>query len=198
MDYEAHLQPLFYKISLGEYRLVRGMGHCMIMQSIQSPLDVILNEIDRALEQKFYYLAVSTVLTLPDLCVSLLSGRSSGPLYKNWCKENLGPEFDYLTGDDLYSFRCGVIHNGRFGDLKHSVGRVLFVFPFRGNQFVNCMIDDAYFYSVEDFCRNFISYVRKWYDQHKDNPELQANLNRMVQYRPEGLAPYSIGAPLLG
>jgi hypothetical protein len=40
-------------------------------------------------------------VSLPDICVSLISddGRSTGERYKEWCKDNLGPEFDYLTSE---------------------------------------------------------------------------------------------------
>lgn len=165
----------------------------------KSPLEEILAEIDRALEQKFYYLAVAAVLTLPDLCVSLISddGRSNGRKYVKWCSDNLGDEFAYVTGDDLWSFRCGVSHNGRFGDLKHNVGRVIFSLPFQGNTFTNCQFNDAFVYSVEDFCRNFMNAVRIWYAANESNENLQLNINRMVQYRPNGLPPYIVGAPLL-
>lgn len=169
------------------------------MERIKSPLEVILDEIDRALDSRFFYLAVATTLTLPDLCVSLISanGRSTGPLYEAWCDANLGPEFEWVTGKDLYSFRCGVSHNGRFGDLKHNVERVVFSLPGRGLPLTNCQVNDAYVYSADEFCRNFMTAVRRWYDAHKDDENLKANLDRMVQYRPHGMAPYIVGAPLL-
>ena len=186
-------------MSLTGYRLVRGRGYCWITEMKRTPLEDILAEIDRALDQGFYYLAVATVLTLPDLCVSLASedGRSNGKGYVKWCNDNLGNEFAWVTGDDLWSFRCGVSHNGRFGDLKHNVGRVIFSLPFRGNTFTNCQMNDAYVYSVEDFCRNFMSAVRSWYAAHESDATLRKNLDRMVQYRPDGLAPYISGMPLL-
>jgi len=169
------------------------------MQPTRSPLEKILAEIDRALDQGFFYLAVATVLTLPDLCVSLISedARSTGKRYIEWCDTNLGSEFVYVSGDDLWSFRCGVSHNGRFGDLKHDVGRVVFSLPFRGNRLIDCVINDAYIYSVEDFCRNFMAAVRKWYWSNEENPNLKQNIERMVQYRSEGLPPYIVGVPLL-
>ncbi len=86
-----------------------------------APLSPLLNEINKAAAGGLRFLAVAMTTALPDICVSLISGdgRSNRDRYKKWCKENLGSEFNFLTGDNLWSIRCGVLHNGRFGDLKH-------------------------------------------------------------------------------
>jgi len=96
-----------------------------------SPLQQLLDEINKAAAGGFPRLAIAMAVALPDICVSLVSddGRSDGKRYKAWCENNLGAEFAYLTPEDLYSIRCGVLHNGRFGDQKHSVERVIFTLP---------------------------------------------------------------------
>lgn len=58
-------------------------------------------------------------------------------------------------------------------------------------------MNDAYVYSVDEFCRNFMKAVRRWYETHKDDETFKANLDRMVQYRPDGMAPYIKGMRLL-
>lgn len=87
-----------------------------------SPLYPLLSEINKAATSGMPFLAVAMTVALPDICVSLVSedGRSDRERYVHWCDANLGPRFSLLTGRDLYSMRCGVLHNGRFGDLKHS------------------------------------------------------------------------------
>src|SRR5687767_10127805 len=128
-----------------------------------SPLDSILTEIEQALDAKLYYLAIAVCLTLPEICISLISedGRSTQRRYEQWFDGHMAQQYSFLTGKDMYSIRCGMVHNGRFGDLKHSVARVLFALP--GNAtFVNCLVNDAYIYSVEEFCRDFVAVVRKW------------------------------------
>lgn len=173
--------------------------YCGIMEPEKSPLDEIMEEIDRALDAGFFYLAVATTLTLPDICVSLseTDGRSNGARYAAWCDANLTDGFGFVTGQDLFSFRCGVSHNGRFGDLKHNVARVVFSLPFGGNRFINMQINDAFVYSVEDFCRNIMRAVRAWYAANSGVARVVQNLERMGQYRPEGLAPYIGGMPVL-
>src|SRR5687768_6843637 len=72
------------------------------MTQIATPMDDLLSEIDRTLQTKLYFLALSVVLALPDICVSLESadGRSKGDRYVAWCDNNLGNEFSFVTGAD--------------------------------------------------------------------------------------------------
>jgi hypothetical protein len=125
-------------------------------------------------------------LALPDICVSLSSedGRSDGPRYREWCAENLMPsgKFDYITPNDLWSMRCGVLHNGRFGDLKHSVSRVIFT-PRDGGQFENCLVNDSYLYGAVQFCRNFTQLVHAWAEKHHTDEQVKVNMPRLMQYR---------------
>ena len=162
------------------------------MTQIHTPLCGFLHEINTAAKGNLFLLAVTMTVALPDICVSLESadGRTSAERYKKWCTDNLGEKFrGIVTADDLYSMRCGVLHNGRFGDLKHSVGRIIFALP-GGPTFVNCRANDAYFYSAVEFCGYFTEDVHKWMEKHANDSIVQANMPRLVQYRQGGLAPY--------
>jgi hypothetical protein len=165
----------------------------------ETPLQELLNEINSAAKNGFPFLALAMTIALPDICVSLVSadGRSDGPRYKDWCKNNLGAEFSFVTADDLYSMRCGVLHNGRFGDLQHNVARVLFALPGAQARFTNCKMGDAYVYSVERFCENFTAAASTWFEKNKNDAAIQANLPRLMQYHRNGLKPYVDGMPLL-
>lgn len=171
-----------------------------------SPLYPILNEINIAAQNGLSLLAISMCVTLPDICVSLASpnGRNDGngkrgnENYKDWCREHLGKKFAALSPEDLYSLRCGVLHNGRFGDLKGTThGRVIFCPAGSEITFVDCSVNDAYFYSVVDFCKNFTDAVFAWLEKHRSDATIQANLDRLIQYRQHGLAPYVNGLPIL-
>lgn len=169
------------------------------MRPLPSPLDPLLNEINQAAASGMPFLAVAMTVALPDICSSLASedGRTDGRRYKQWCQDNLaGGEFSFVTPDDLWSMRCGVLHNGRFGDLKHNVGRVIFALP-GSMTFVNCQLNDAYFYSVVDFCRGFTDAVHRWMEANKSDATIQANLPKLMQYRAGGLPPYIVGATVL-
>jgi hypothetical protein len=169
------------------------------MADVKSPLYPLLDEINRAAEQDFPFLAVAMTVALPDVCVSLISddGRTCPERYKQWCIDNLGQEFSFVTPEDLYSMRCGVLHNGRFGDMKHNVARIIFALP-GTPAFTDCRANDAYFYSVVEFCQNFTTAVRGWYEANKAHPNVQSNLPRLMQYHEGGFAPYVVGATVLG
>jgi|SRR5579859_6021573 len=164
-----------------------------------SPLSHLLDEINRAATGGFPFLAIAMAVALPDICVSLASqdGRTDGARYKEWCKNNLGEEFSFATPDDLYSMRCGVLHNGRFGGLKHNLARLVFVPPNALGQFTNCRARDAYLWSVQTFCLSFTTAVAVWFEKHKSDAMVQANVPRLMQWHPNGLKPYVVGSPVL-
>ncbi|RWF68718.1 MAG: hypothetical protein EOS26_26925 [Mesorhizobium sp.] len=165
-----------------------------------SPLYPLLDEINIAAAKGLPFLAVAMTVALPDICVSLSSadGLTTGAKYKAWCTDNLPRDkLSYVTADDLYSMRCGVLHNGRFGDLKHNVARVIFAIPGSGATFVNCLAGDAYIYSVVDFCKVFTDAVHQWAEANKGNATIIANMPRLMQYRVGGLSPYIAGPTVL-
>lgn len=163
------------------------------------PIQAILHEIRVAVNNGLPFVAVAATLSLPDICVSLAAqdGLSSGALYRKWCDDNLPKaHFGYVTGRDLWTMRCGVLHNGRFGEIDKTVARVIFMLPGSGG-FVNCAVNDAYLYSVVEFCENFTQAVQMWADKNKNDPIVISNLNRMMQYRAGGLAPYVVGCTVI-
>ena len=164
-----------------------------------SPLYSLLNQINVAAGSGLHLIAVGMAVALPAICASLKreDGRSQRREYKDWCAENLtGPEFSFVTPDDLYSMRCGVLHQGRYGDLQHNVSRVIFTPP-GGASFVNCQVNDAYIYGVSEFCRNMCDAAYRWYENNKSDPIVEANTKRMMQYYMQGLPPYISGMPVI-
>lgn len=168
------------------------------MPPLDSPLDQILGEIVVA-SSTLPLLAVAMTVALPDICVSLESedGRSDGVRYRRWCADNL-PEskFSYVSPDDLWSMRCGVLHNGRFGDMKHEVKRVIFTLPNSSVSFTNCLVGDAYLTDAASFCQAFTEAVRQWSEANRAHPIVKANLPRLFQYRDE-LPPYIRGVRMI-
>ena len=163
-------------------------------------MEQILNEIQMALSARLYFVALAMTLTLPDICSGLESpdGETSGPRYKAWYTTNLSAQFPWLTDVDCYSLRCGVVHQGRFGNPRMQYGRVIFTLPDgRGNTFTNCILNDAYTTDAVGFCRAMVDAVRRWFAAAQTNPIVQGNLPRLVQIRPQGMAPYIVGAPII-
>jgi hypothetical protein len=165
-------------------------------------METLFQEIERALQAQLYYLALIAALSVPEICAALESptgdtaGRS-GQAYKNWYNANLAARLSWLKDVDCYSLRCGVVHQGRFGNPNMQYGRAIFVLP-GGNVFSNCVFNDAYVFSVVEFCRTIVDAARQWFSAHHNDANVQANLPRLVQYHASGIRPYIGGVAVIG
>lgn len=88
-------------------------------------VDKIITEINQALDNNLYIIALTAALTLPDIC-----GKAEYPTlntttrYKRWYSENIGQyeinpdnkkrnlDMPYLSEDVVYSLRCSLLHQG--------------------------------------------------------------------------------------
>jgi hypothetical protein len=162
-----------------------------------SPLEPMLKEIEHALEAKLYYLAIMTSLAVPDVCAALEheSGRTKASRYMRWYKDNLGQQYPFITPQDIYSLRCGILHQGRAGS-HGQYDRILFTLP--GDvRFHNNILNRALNLDAELFCRDVIQAARQWLERTTNDRHVRANLTHLVRLRPNGLAPYMIGAPVI-
>jgi hypothetical protein len=164
-------------------------------------MEMILQDIERALQQQFYYLAIAVSLSLPDICAALAepTGSTAGRnqvAYENWYNANLAAKYPTLTASDCYRLRCGVSHQGRFGHPRMQYSRVLFTIP-GGITFHNNIINDALNLDAAIFCHDIMDSVRSWLIANKNNKTVQGNISRVVQFRPQGLPPYMAGMPLI-
>lgn len=163
-------------------------------------MDVITDEIERALSAGLYYLAIVVALGLPDVCAALESddGEATKQKYRTWCDAWLLPSYPGLTSDDLYSMRCGVVHQGRLGHPKMQYSRVLFTLPNPSrNVFHRGVINDAPNLDAVTFCRDVTDAVARWHAATGAEPNVVANLPRLVRFYAQGLAPYLVGVPLI-
>jgi hypothetical protein len=155
-----------------------------LVNAFNSPLHAILDEVNRAAENGMPILAIIMASTLPDICVSLAAedGKRNDKLYKEWCKDNLGPAFSFITGDDLFSLRCAGVHNGKFVDLKHNVRSFAFVVNANG-YIMNNKVRGTYLCSAVDFCRHITEAVHGWLLKNVNNEVVQKNMVNVVQAR---------------
>ena len=83
----------------------------------------LVQDIRKALENELYFVALSSALTLPDICgkAAYPTERSSRKRYILWYDEEIGkyeknPEdkddMPYLSGEVIYSLRCSLLHEG--------------------------------------------------------------------------------------
>lgn len=83
----------------------------------------LIQDIRRALENELYFVALSSALTLPDVCgkVAYPTEKSSRKRYILWYDEEIGRyeksskdknNMPYLSGEVIYSLRCSLLHEG--------------------------------------------------------------------------------------
>ena len=163
-------------------------------------MEIVLNEVEKAIKHEMYYLAVVMALTLPDICSALQSGNglSTGEKYKEWYRNYLSQKYPRLTDSDCWHLRCGVVHQGRCGHPNMQYSRVIFSVPNpQNNIFHNNILNDALNLDAVQFCHDIMEAVREWFKQNHTNPTVQLNIPHMVQYRPAGMAPYIVGMPVI-
>ena len=163
-------------------------------------MEAITKEVENAIAAGLYYLAIVTALSLPDVCSALEShdGKTSPTKYKVWYDAWMAARYPEITSLDLYSLRCGVLHQGRLGHSRMQYGRVLFTVPYeQRNIFHRNVINDALNLDAVQFCRDMIECVSTWCTAKQNDPNVLANLPRLVQFRANGMAPYMVGVPLI-
>ena len=162
-----------------------------------TPLDALLDEMNMAVEANLNLVALSVAVAIPAICASLTmeNGRSNGEDYKAWCKANLTADngFKHLTSEELYSLRCGVLHQGQasFGDLNkkaisfpHPHSKAIFTIENGGMKIGENTSNDQYINSVKIFCHDISSAARTWLEAEASNETVQTNLLNMMNYKP--------------
>lgn len=85
----------------------------------------LVDDIRAALDNDLYFAALSTALTLPDICgkAEYPNERSTKKRYIDWYDNEIGryeknphqsskEEMPYLSGEVIYSLRCSLLHAG--------------------------------------------------------------------------------------
>jgi hypothetical protein len=166
-------------------------------------VEIILQDLEKALEARFYYLAIAAALMVIDACGALESdeGRASKERFARWYKGNLGSAFQDLSGEDCYFLRSAVLHQCRFDNHRYTgrFTRVIFSLPTNNASSHNNLSYGALVLDAETFCRQILNAARRWYAANQGNENVKKNLPALVQYRPEGLARYTmiLGLPVI-
>lgn len=83
-------------------------------------IDMLTNEIEKALKNNLYLVALNTALTLPDICGKAeFPNKSTTKRYIEWFDKYIGQyettnknNLPYLSGEVVYSLRCSLLHQG--------------------------------------------------------------------------------------
>ena len=172
-------------------------------------MTAIFDEIEHALKTGLYYLAVSTAVTLPDICSALEQpdARAHHTLYKEWYKIWVSKLYPQITDLDMYCIRCGIVHTGNFGHPGCQYSRIVFTVPEFGvslhcgilqtSQMAAQGVAHVLTLDTTMFCRDIVGSARTWLDENKNNSVVQNNMDRIVRLRPNGFLPYIDGLPVI-
>ena len=167
-------------------------------------LELILRDVERALDAQLWYAALSVSLSLPDVC-SLLErpaneGWSKGWKYAAWFDHNLKQYLPLFTGDDCYKLRGGVLHKGQLRKDDARWDHIAFTTPESDMRLHLTLSENnsgveesALILDVEMFCSDMMRAVRRWFDESSENPHLRENLAYVV-----ALSSDDIGAQISG
>ena len=161
-------------------------------------MDHIIDQIRGTYDAGFEYAALVLALAAPDICANLALEPGANPShqqkrYKTWFRENMEKR-EPISADDAWSLRCGVVHEGKFGNKDKKFDRVVFTLS-GGHVVVNglkvdgkAVLDRVLIINAKRFCTSMTEAVSLWYATVRDDPHVMMNLSRMVRYRPDGLS----------
>ena len=172
-------------------------------------MEQLLTEIQIALANKLYFIALQATLTIPDICGAIESddGIARGGKYCNWYNKYAKPRISpHVAAEDVYLFRCSLLHQGttipnpRPGQ-NASYSRILFAAPY--SHFVevhDCVVMDALFVDVVIFCNGMVEAAKEWIAemQGENNANFIKNSSNTIRYYPNGIAPYITGIDTIG
>ncbi|MCE1020541.1 hypothetical protein LU640_29335 [Pseudomonas monteilii] len=143
-----------------------------------------------------WYVALSTALTLPDVCGRLIDPTlPSSKRYPAWFREWLEPKYTvdlprgrriFLSGEDCYALRCSYLHEGG-GDITQQKARKAledfhFIFPpGNGNSIHRNLYNNTLQLQVDKFCLEIADAVDAWAKSVADDADIQGRMASLLK-----------------
>lgn len=178
---------------MASIELAKLVQHAMKQKEYQDLFMVRINEIERCLEQESYIAALSLTLTLPDMCgKAKYPADGVGKRYIKWYDEYIGQyekpstpygdDMPYLSGEVVYSLRCGLLHAGnpdvdkdQVKDITCKTNRFILRLGKRYSGDTSCASYGAnwqvkereYTLDVVSFCSKVMRIAKEYYEHNK-------------------------------
>ena len=178
-------------------------------------MEHILDEIRATYDRGIWYPTLSSILMMPDACGAIEfwgTTKTSRIRYPEWYDRWVYPHFSAsnvtFDGSVVYIVRNAMIHEySGFTRGKHGFDRILFMPPNdqngRGNfnlfQNTTSSGETVFQVSILELLEAIDNGVRHWLADVRADPDKRREyaLNKLVQLRPNGHAPYIIGTPII-
>lgn len=164
-------------------------------------MDQLFEEIETAINQRLWVLALAGTLALPDMCAAIQAsnGRTNGDRYRAWVSEHLLDQYTYLDPEELWQMRCSLLHQARSSASKTK--RVVFIGPNSAVMIHNSLMEseggDILLLDLPTFARDVIGAVRSWRDKAKHTENYKKNSKHVVQWHAGGYGGFLEGAAVL-
>ncbi|MGR5293652.1 hypothetical protein ACPV4U_25135, partial [Vibrio alginolyticus] len=154
------------------------------------------DSIRTAVNANDWYGALSTALTLPDVCGRLENPeKGSKARYVSWYQVWLQPKFTmkvgadqnehtFLYGEDCYALRCSYLHEGGANIEEQRAKKALEDFHFitpPASGSIHCnQINNTLQLQVDIFCIQVADAVDQWAKAVEDSEEIQSRLRNLL------------------
>lgn len=151
-------------------------------------MDFIINDIEKALDNGLYFIALQSVLTLPEICATLENKKygSYGERYETWYNANIHTRVKF-NGRQIWNFRCKMSHQGIASTSNNLKERICFLYPtngftVEGNIEVkdNIITIDA---DLITFCRDIINSVRTWQRKAQETEYYKKHYDELIRLK---------------
>lgn len=163
-------------------------------------MDVLINELKILVANSAYYSSLINALIVPDICAALQSenGKTSGAKYEAWFDHYCTSKHEhaYFNGKEIYKIRCALLHQGKLTHDNPSFNKIIFKIPSNGNMHNN-LVDGALILDLRVFVEDIISGYEEWKIEHFNTEHVISNLQKTVNYYPNGWGMSIIGVPVI-
>ncbi len=158
----------------------------------ETKFGAFLEQIEKCVEQEFYYVAIMACLTIPDIAgaIDTDAGEATKPQYKDWFDEYAAQKYQsfgehHLTGEICWSLRCSMLHQGKVQHktLKQKYTDVIFCqFPQVQSSVNPLLLTENKILLIEPktFCTNMVDAAYDWLDKVHVDKLFQKNIQRFI------------------
>lgn len=169
----------------------------------------LISQTRKAVKSELYYLALMSALAIPDIAGALgaENGRSTRDRFAAWYEKWVHPRLaesrgreNPLSGQSCYSFRCSLLHQGRSQRQNDQYSNIMFIEPGHPNYGLHyCLVSgNALLIQLDEFVEEVLRGCELWLESMEGTEPFEENYGLFAKRRPQGLAPYVVGVPVIG
>jgi hypothetical protein len=165
-----------------------------------------LTDVQRSIDARLYYPALLVALTVPEICAALTLDNSvfvKEKHYASFVDKYATPRGLGCDGLMCYRLRGGVVHRANIaGHPLLGSTHIIFTVPESQIKIHALTIKageekTATMFDLVRFCSMMVEAAYAWYEDHQNEPKVEANMRNVIRFCENGLAPFVVGQPLL-